>query len=52
MKEIRKYDWLNNPPDWIIENLKARVELLKQPGDNELFQKLRDKLKIQNKEQY
>lgn len=46
MNKIKKYDWLNNPPDWIVENLKARVEMMKKPGDDELFEKLRDKLKI------
>ncbi len=41
MPTFEKYGWLNNPPEKLVENLRAQVQALRQEGDDKLFAKLR-----------
>ena len=41
MATFEKYAWLNKAPDWIIDNLRARVAAISQPGDAAAFARLR-----------
>lgn len=42
--KIEKYGWLNNPPKQLIQNLIKQVKILKQPGDDTRFARLRGKM--------
>ena len=48
--KIEKYGWLNNPPKQLIQNLIKQIEILKQPGDEVKFSRLRGEVNMKEKD--